>query len=330
MSRVWVNLIRPGALGDTILSLPTAAALKAQIPHCSVRLIGGASAEVLQGLMPDVDESFRLDAPAFLPLFMEEPAAELVPLLRKVLRAGCSLAFLRNGEGLARNWHRLGGGALHVLSPVPPAGTHVSEHLWSEAAGALGLERGPVPPPRVRPDEQGLRWARSWLDTHVGRTPVVVCVHPGSGGRRKCWTARGFAALIDLIERERDRLTVLVEGPADAEACGAVAAALGRRCVRLSNASVRQVSGVLALSEACVSNDSGIAHLSAALDVPTVAVFTTTDAALWAPRGRSVRVVGGGPGRDRGEEPRQEDVVSALDSICGVFAGNRRHRQKSV
>ena len=61
-----------------------------------------------------------------------------------------------------------------------------------------------------------------------------------------------------------------------------------------------------------IGNDSGIAHLAAAVGTPVVALFGPTDPRVWAPRGRDVRVVQGAgddghPGcRGAGRHPENE------------------------
>jgi ADP-heptose:LPS heptosyltransferase len=40
-----------------------------------------------------------------------------------------------------------------------------------------------------------------------------------------------------------------------------------------------------------IGNDSGITHMAAALDIPTLAIFGPTDPVLWSPRGKNVVVV---------------------------------------
>jgi heptosyltransferase III len=40
-----------------------------------------------------------------------------------------------------------------------------------------------------------------------------------------------------------------------------------------------------------IGNDSGVSHLAAAVGTPTLAIFLTTDPAIWAPRGAHVRVL---------------------------------------
>lgn len=63
----------------------------------------------------------------------------------------------------------------------------------------------------------------------------------------------------------------------------------------------------LARARVYIGNDSGIAHLAAAVGVPVVAVFLCTDPGVWAPRGGQVRVV---------ERPPVEDVVAQALAIA--------------
>jgi ADP-heptose:LPS heptosyltransferase len=51
-----------------------------------------------------------------------------------------------------------------------------------------------------------------------------------------------------------------------------------------------------------VGNDSGISHLAAAVGTPMVAIFISTDPAVWAPRGEKVTVL---------KNPRVDEVVKA-------------------
>ena len=58
----------------------------------------------------------------------------------------------------------------------------------------------------------------------------------------------------------------------------------------------------IARARAFVGNDSGIAHLAAAVGSPVVAIFLASDPKVWAPRGENVRVL---------ERPTVEEVVVA-------------------
>ncbi|MEO5925933.1 MAG: glycosyltransferase family 9 protein [Bryobacteraceae bacterium] len=55
-----------------------------------------------------------------------------------------------------------------------------------------------------------------------------------------------------------------------------------------------------------IGNDSGISHLAAAVGVPTLAIFLTSDPQVWAPRGPHVRVL---------ERPSFESTVLAARGL---------------
>jgi len=64
----------------------------------------------------------------------------------------------------------------------------------------------------------------------------------------------------------------------------------------------------LATARLYIGNDSGIAHLAAAVGVPVVAIFLTTDPRIWAPRGARIRVL---------EQPDTHAVVMAARELLG-------------
>jgi len=62
----------------------------------------------------------------------------------------------------------------------------------------------------------------------------------------------------------------------------------------------------LATARAYIGNDSGIAHLAAAVGTPVIAIFLSTDPRIWAPRGSHVTVL---------ENPAVEGVIGAVRRI---------------
>ena len=62
----------------------------------------------------------------------------------------------------------------------------------------------------------------------------------------------------------------------------------------------------LAAARLYIGNDSGIAHLAAAVGTPVVAIFLSTDPRIWAPRGETVTVL---------ENPTVEQVLDTARRI---------------
>jgi heptosyltransferase-2 len=110
-------------------------------------------------------------------------------------------------------------------------------------------------------------------------------------GPTKRWPAARFAAVGRLLAGSG--LAVLACGTdAEAGACEQVARGVGAGARSLAGlTSLPELAGLCSEARLAVCNDSGLAHLCAALGVPTVAVFGSTSSAWTAPLGPAVRVV---------------------------------------
>jgi len=77
--------------------------------------------------------------------------------------------------------------------------------------------------------------------------------------------------------------------------------------VRIAN--LYELGCWLARARVYIGNDSGISHLAAAVGTPVLALFGPTDPAVWAPRGRRVRVL------ERMEYVEPVDVLRAIEDL---------------
>jgi len=109
----------------------------------------------------------------------------------------------------------------------------------------------------------------------------IAALAPGAAyGPAKQWGPERFAAVGGHLARARGMRLVVLGAGADAGAAGEtarLAAAGGARVANLAGAtSLSELIGILAESAVVVSNDSGVMHLAAALERPTVGVFGST------------------------------------------------------
>ena len=111
-----------------------------------------------------------------------------------------------------------------------------------------------------------------------------VIIQPGSGSPKKNWPLVQFEELTVRLTEQGYRVRWCL-GPAEEE--------WHRRPDALPAMSLEELAGVLAGARLFVGNDSGISHLAAATGCPTVAIFGSTNPAIWKPTGPRVHVVGG-------------------------------------
>jgi hypothetical protein len=104
-----------------------------------------------------------------------------------------------------------------------------------------------------------------------------AAIQPFSGSIRKNWPLEKFRRLAAKLERTMPVLWCA--GPEDPPLDGAV---------RIDD--LYDLACWLARARLYIGNDSGITHLAAAVGIPVLALFGPTDPAVWGPRGANVRI----------------------------------------
>ena len=176
-----------------------------------------------------------------------------------------------------------------------PRGTMHQGAYYQHLVHALGMASGPLRPHVVASDRD--RIAGAGLLAREGWTPSspLVGLAPGAAyGFAKQWPPDRFAGVARLLAG-RGVWSVLVGLPADRDAgrsvvsaferpAGAAGAPLSGRLVNLiGRTDIGELMGVMSHCASFVANDSGAAHLAAAIGLPVVAIFGPTDERIAAP-----------------------------------------------
>jgi ADP-heptose:LPS heptosyltransferase len=111
----------------------------------------------------------------------------------------------------------------------------------------------------------------------IGEPAGYAVIHPFSGSPVKNWPLDQFRTLARGLERHMP--VRWCAGPDDPPLEDAV---------RIDD--LYRLACWIAQARLYIGNDSGITHLAAATGVPVLALFGPTDPAVWAPRGDNVRV----------------------------------------
>lgn len=293
-------LIRFSSLGDVILTQPAARSLKAALGGGEVTLLTRAAFRPLLEGQPGIDRVLALeDAPrgagglarfvhglGFFEIAIDLHRTARSGLCLRSVRAGRRLAY-RKDAFLRRLWawgwmrERMAAERRHVVD------------RYLEPLRRLGLET-PYARPEIVLAPAEVDAARGALGAagvrDVSRVAVIV---PGARWPNKRWTAEGFAAVAVRLRAEDGLEPVLAGEGAEIPETEAVSRLVPGGAVSVAGRTgIRELAALLAAARVVVANDSGPAHLAAAVGTPVVAIFgPTVEAFGFAPRGEHVRVV---------------------------------------
>ncbi|MBI5854669.1 MAG: glycosyltransferase family 9 protein [Nitrospirae bacterium] len=285
-----VLIVRPDGIGDEILSLPVASALRRQQPQSRIMFLSSAYAAPVLAHHPDLDDVVTVSG--------EESFAELVALFRRKIDVALFLKPFRRlimASWWARVPQRVATGyrwyGLFANRRVYEHRSDFTKHEAEYNLGllrGLGIEPGPVAPPRlvVTPEERA--WAASTLATIP--SPRVI-LHPGGFAARR-WASRHYWDLVQRLVSEGLAVGLTgnqAEGDRFREEIGRSPGATKGIEDFMGRLSVRQLMAVVAQSQVVVSGATGPAHMAAALGVATVSLFDPRRNNLpirWAPLGR--------------------------------------------
>lgn len=292
MRRILV--IRTGAIGDCILTFPVLSALRRIWPDADLHVMGAPSILDLAIHAGYAQACFSIDRSDMAPLFIRD-AALPASITDFISRYDLVLSYLPDLDGVFReNLRRIGVPHCAMIAPRPPADVryHITHHLM-QILHPFGIVRRATSP-HVRPSGEDRDQAAMWL-TNNGLQPEqpIAVVHPGSGGRNKCWPVERFSRVINELVI-RGVQTVVTSGPADREVIGGIRNQRSTKGpVYAENIPLPLLAGMLTYCRFMLGNDTGITHLAAAVGIPTIGLFGPTDPAVWGPRGEGVRILWG-------------------------------------
>lgn len=254
-------LVRPGALGDTILTIPLVRSIRRLYPSSRLTWLGSRAYSELASQFTEFEP---LDAPQWAWLFGPEGSNPA----RTEPRFDTALVALKRPDDVIRNLRTAGCDSLSHVVPAPPADTHLVEHLHR----GLGL---PIPPrdPALKP-------------LAPDKTDNLLWVHPGSGGPRKVIPLEIMERCADFVCKETGCELAITAGEDDAFLKGhpAWGKMVNRRGAKVyESAPLLDLCKELGRARFFLGNDSGIAHLAAGLGVRSLVFFVATDPTQWAP-----------------------------------------------
>ncbi len=280
-----VLLVRLRSIGDTVLATPSLYALKRFLPNVTVDILVEDWVAPLLSNHPHVDNVVVLERNGLMA--RARVARELRAANYDVvynLHGGTTATFLTRATG-AR--HRVGFKSyqyaqLHnhqAPSPLLIWGQQKT-HSVEQQLALLGWTGVPV---TDRPRTQlGISTeAKEKIDQLVTPDQKIALLHPAAAFATKQWATENFARVAEFVT-ERGFVPVAIAAPNER-------ALLEKFCSEASvkittlDLSLPEVTALAARSQLFIGNDSGIAHIAAAVGTPAVVIFGSSNLAHWRP-----------------------------------------------
>lgn len=283
----------PG-LGDLLCAVPAWRALRAAFPHARLSLIGLPETRPLAARYNHYIDSF-IPYPGFPGLKEQTPQIPDVLNFLGAMQGQFDLLIQMHGSGLVSNSAALLLGARLTAGFYPPDGQCPDEHTFlpypshlSEVQRYLTLLKFlGIPSQDLELEFPLEEQDEADLAALAGERPFssYICLHPGSSQPDKRWSTRHFARVGDVLARWGFEI-VLTGTRQEKQLTTAVAAAMQHPAIDLAG---RTSIGALALllqdADLLICNDTGVSHLAAAMQTPSVIVFhRAADIPRWAPQ----------------------------------------------
>lgn len=298
MSFNRILLIQLKHLGDVLLISPVIAALRAAFPRASISALTPVGMEAMLTEHPQLTEVLTVDRRQRSPrqlwdfvrglrrrrfdLVLEFSGGDRGACYTWLTGAGTRVGFDHPRRAL---WQRRF--AFTLLAPQPPLREHtVMKNL--ALVRALGIEPGQ---PRLEffwsaPTEQQVR---EILAQHGLAPKNFVVIHPPARWLFKCWTAPGYAQVIDALQNDYRLPVVLTAGPAPQEMAliQEILALVRKRPVNLAGKlDLKALGALIAQARLFLGVDSAPMHLAAAVETPSVVLFGPSGPYNWRPWGQ--------------------------------------------
>ncbi len=283
-----ILVIRGGAIGDFILTLPAIRLLRENFPGAEIEILGYEHIiELARGrFYADATRSIEYGPMAGFFVPNSTLAPDLVAYFASFQQV---ISYLFDPDLFFENNLRRAG-VKNFLAAY--AKIDDSEHAAGQLARplqrmALFLDDAAA---QLHPSAEDKARAQEFLGTS---TAPLIAIHPGSGSPRKNWPAEKWAAVARWLRAHtRQSRLLLIGGEADAAQLATVQAALGDAEILVAqHLPLPTLAAVLERSHLFLGHDSGISHVAAAVDTPCVLLFGPTDPAIWAPQNAGVKVL---------------------------------------
>lgn len=270
-------VIRPGGIGDAVLVANTINYVKKSLPFFHITVLAEKRNLGVFSLITAVDEVLSYDCSReffqalrghYDVVIDTEQWYRLSAVVARMVRAPVKIGFGTN------NRFRL---FSHAIKYDENA---YEGDMFLDLLKPLGLDCDSDSVTLVLPQESVFR-AKQLLQPLC--TEPFVVIFPGSSIPEKRWGVERFSCVVKCLVNDGYK-AVVVGGHEDRVESEIIVGDAGLCLAGMTT--ISETAAVIACSKLVISGDSGVLHIAAGLNIPTVSLFGPSSVMKWAPRGK--------------------------------------------
>lgn len=284
MSQGSILVIRGGAIGDFILTLPVLAALRENLPQARVEILAYPRVAPLAVAAGLAVATRSIEARPLAGFF-----AARGPLDEELQNYFSSfaviLSYLYDPDGIFQANVGRCTKAQFIAGPHRPderAALHAADVFLKplERLAIFGADPSPC----------------LLLPSALNPQPSLA-LHPGSGSESKNWFESNWSELLRALVQETTAPLLLIGGEAEGDRLRRLTRDLPpERFALAQNLPMLELAQRLAGCRGFLGHDSGITHLAAAVGLPGLVLWGPSNEAVWRPRSERMKILRGAPG----------------------------------
>jgi heptosyltransferase III len=282
-SRGKILVIRGGAIGDFVLSLPVFSALRQQFPDTHLGVLGypHISQMALAGGL--VDEVRAIEARALASFFARNgPLDHDFSMFFESFAV--IISYLYDPDGIFRENIARCSKAQFIVGPHRPdegESIHATEVFLKPLERLAIYNEDSIPRLKLVSSGSTQLPHGNWL-----------ALHPGSGSESKNWPEVRWAALIHHLVAQTDLKLLLVGGEAEGDRLHRLSSTIEPTRFQLAlHWPLSELAQRLTKCVGFVGHDSGISHLAGAVGLTSLILWGATNEVIWRPRNAKVTIL---------------------------------------
>lgn len=280
-----ILVIRGGAIGDFVLTLPAIKLLRDRFPRARIEILGYQHIIALAEKRYYADAIRSIEYGPLATFFAKDSAlpAELVDYFGSF---DLILSYLFDPDGIFEANVKRCGITTFVAGPSKLSDHEHAARQLARPLEELGLHLED-PAARIYPAETDREFARSFLADSID---PIIALHPGSGSETKNWPIEKWQELGEHLFAT-NRKVVVVSGEADEERVRLLEAGWKEKPFRFARNLTLPRLAALFENAVFIGHDSGVSHIAAGVGARCILLFGPTDPRVWAPANERVTVV---------------------------------------